>query len=269
MNILIQYRLILGGIRISGLSISCAAYKRNRIYVINHIIKALGGFFFGYIYAYLWKSLLKGSPEVNTMVSYVIVNQGLLWITMFLPTGAFLPTKVRDGTIAFYMLRPSGILYQSFFEVLGHAFYSFVFRSLPIFFLGILILGVQLPDIQTVIPFLISMANAFIISFFLTYFVGLWSMYFLDSAGGVSLHYLLTNLLGGSYLPAEYYPGFLKKLMPLLPFAACNYVPTSIYLGKINSTRYILLQFFWIASLWFIASRLTSGKMKKMQIQGG
>ncbi|AKI97359.1 hypothetical protein IX53_05475 [Kosmotoga pacifica] len=251
------------------MAIARNAFLRNRIYLLNHLISNAGSFVFGYIFVSIWRAILGDSPEASLMVTYVMVNQAGLWITMFLPYGAFLFQKVRDGTIAFELLRPYGIIYLSFYEVLGHVVYNFLFRYLPIFFLGFLLLGVKLPSPGQIAPYGISILMAFIISFFLNYFIGLWSLRFLSISGAQSLYYFLMNFLSGYMLPAEYYPGILKKIMPLTPFAATNYVPGSIYLGKMTFLEGIKLQLSWIMILLLLALVLTKLTQKRLQIQGG
>lgn len=253
----------------SGLAIAGASFNRNRIYLLNHLVSNIGSFIFGYIYVSIWRAALGDSPETPVMVTYIMVNQSILWVTMFLSRGAFIPKKVREGTIVFDMLRPYSLMYASFFEVAGHGLYSFFFRSLPIFVFGYLLLGVNLPDIGTVLPFLLTVLNGFVISFFLNYFVGLWSLKFLSDSGAQGIYFTAVNLLGGAMLPAEYYPGFLKTLMPLLPFACTNYYPTSVYLGKVRLASALGVQSFWIATLFLFALYLTKRLSKSLQVQGG
>ena len=253
----------------AGLAILRNSFLRNRIYLLNHLISNAGSFVFGYIFVSIWRAILGNSPESSQMVTYVMVNQSGLWITMFLPYGAFLFQKVRDGTIAFELLKPYGLIYLSFYEVLGHVVYNFFFRYLPIFFLGFFLLGVRLPSPGQIVPYGISIAMAFIISFFLNYFIGLWSLRFLGISGAQSLYYFLMNFLSGYMLPAKYYPDFLKRIMPLTPFAATSYIPGSLYLGKITFSEGITLQLFWVAVLFLFALILTKLTLKKLQIQGG
>lgn len=252
-----------------GLAIIRASFSRNRIYLLNHFISNFGSFIFGYIYVSIWRAALGDSPETPAMVTYVMVNQSILWVSMFLSKGAFLPQKVREGTIVFDLLRPYNLMYGSFFEVAGHALYNLLFRTFPILVLGYLLLGVSLPAGERVLPFTLSVFNGFIIAFFLNYFVGLWSVKTLSAVGAQGLYYTAVNLLGGAFLPAQYYPGFLRVLMPILPFSCMNYYPASIYLGRMNYVWAFSVQAFWIILFFFLALYLTDRLSKTLQIQGG
>ncbi len=252
-----------------ALALSMMAFRRNKAYFFNHAINTVGSFFFGYIYAMIWKAILQDDSEANRMVTYVLVNQSILWVTMFLPSGCFLPKKVREGSIAFDMIRPYSLMAGSIFEVFGHALYNFLFRSVPIFLLGVLFLGVQLPLPLNAVFFAICAFHAFLISFFLNYFVGLWAIRFLSHIGAHTFYLFLINLLGGSYVPAEYYPGFLRYAMPYLPFAATIYLPAQVYLGLESPGRAMIIQGFWILVLGLLAWVMTKKLIRRIEIQGG
>jgi len=254
---------------LSGFAIAVISFKRGRAYLLNHLVNNVGSFVFGYIYVSIWRSALGESQESSVMVTYLMVNQSILWVTMFLSKGAFIPQKIREGTITFDLLRPYNLLYGSLFEVIGQGMYNLLFRSLPIFALGLMFLGVRLPEPSKVLPFCIVLFNGFLISFFLNYFVGLWSVKFLGASGAQGLYYMLVNLFGGSFLPASYYPGFLKRLMPLLPFAGMNYYPASVYLGSIGLGIALAHQVFWICVLFITAVLLTRRLLRSIQIHGG
>lgn len=253
----------------SGLAIAMTSFNRSRAYLLNHLVNNLGSFIFGYIYVSIWKAALGDSPETQAMVTYIMVNQSILWVTMFLSRGAYIPQKIKEGTIVFDLLRPYGLLFCSFFEVAGHGLYSLIFRAIPIFLLGYLLLGVSPPEIGRLLPFLLTLFNGFLISFLFNYFVGLWSIKFLSPTAAQGLLYMTMNLLGGAFLPAEYYPGFLRFLMPLLPFACANYYPSSVYLGTVSLIRALALQCFWIVVLFLLALYMTEKLTRSIQVQGG
>lgn len=253
----------------SGISIAKRSFLRNKIYLFNHLINNISGFIFGYIFYCIWSSILAGSPERQTMITYVLVNQASLFLVMFLPYGCMLPEKIRDGSIAFYKLRPQSIMYLSFFEILGHVTYSFIFRCIPLYLSAIFILKASLPKVQYIIPYFVCLFLGFLISFLLNYFVGLWTLKFLNHRAAQGIYFMFMNLFGGILLPATYFPGVLSKIVAKSPFACTIYIPGSVYLGKIDFLSAISVQIFWVVVLYLIAKWLTNILSKNIVVQGG
>ena len=247
------------------------AFKRNRIYVFNHMINTLGSFIFGYVYSCVWTALLHDKPpsQVRQMVTYVMVNQASLWVTMFLPYGCFLYEKTREGTISFDLLKPYSLLQLSLFEVGGHCFYNLLFRSLPIFLFSIFLLQIELPVPKILLPYFLSLFLAFLVSFFLNYIVGLWALKFFNISAAQNTYYFLMNLFGGFFLPAEYFPPALRLVISIQPFACSGYIPSSIYLGRLNPVFGITVQAVWVFVLWAVCRIITEKVTKDIRITGG
>nr|WP_276576085.1 ABC-2 family transporter protein [Oceanirhabdus seepicola] len=188
---------------------------------------------------------------------------------MFFPYGCYIPEKVTSGSIAYEMLRPYSLLYNSFSEITGHIFYNFLFKSIPIFLFGVLVMGVSLPNLNQVIPYFITLSNGVIIAFFINYFIGLWSIKFLSINGVQSIYYFATAIFSGAFIQLKYYPEAFKQIVMSLPFAYTSYVPTAVYLGEYSLFKACVNQWIWIFILFIIAYLLTARLTKKMAIQGG
>lgn len=252
-----------------GLELAKKSFGRDRVYLLNHIVNNIGSIIFGYINVRIWLAVLGNTKEGMEAVTYLMVNQAGLWLAMFLPYGCYIPQKVRDGSIAYEMLRPYGLLYGSFFEVLGHIAYNFLFRSIPILLFGVLVMGVSLPSIHQILPYLITLFNGILISFLINYFIGLWSIKFLSINGVQMLYYFSGTLFSGAFINLKYYPDFFEKIAMSLPFAYTSYVPTAVYQGQFSLLKACLNQWMWIVFLFIFAYLLTARLTKKMAIQGG
>lgn len=252
-----------------ALSLIKISYLRSRVYLAGHVINMFGSFIFGYIGVCVWRALLGDTPKADRMATYVIVSQSLLWVTMFLPKSAYLYQKVRDGTLAFMFVRPMGMFLQSFYEVSGSAVYNFIYRSIPIFLLGLLFLGTGIPAPGMLLPFFISIIPAYVISFCLNYFVGIWSVKFLNFTAAQNIYYFLANLLSGSLAPADYFPDSIKSIIAFSPFSSTCYIPSKIFIGEMNPFVGIPVQSCWAVILVLLSLILTKSVKKSVQIQGG
>ena len=245
------------------------SFKRDHVYLLNHLVNNIGSIVFGYINVRIWLAVLGDSKEGIEVVTYLMVNQAGLWLVLFIPYGCYLPQKVYDGTIAYEMLRPYGLLYNSFFELAGHILYNFLFRSIPIFLFSVLVMGVSLPKLAQILPYLITLTNGIVIAFFINYFIGLWSLKFISINGVQMLYYFTGTLFSGAWIHLKYYPQFFQDIIMLLPFAYTTYVPTAVYQGQFSLARALISQWLWIIVLFTIAYSLTIRLTKNMAIQGG
>lgn len=252
-----------------GLELAKKSFGRDCVYLLNHIVNNIGSIIFGYINIRIWLAVLGNTSEGMEAVTYLMVNQAGLWIVMFIPYGCYIPRKVQDGSIAYEMLRPYGLLYGSFFEILGHIAYNFLFRSIPIFLFGVLVMGVSLPSIHQILPYLITLFNGILISFLINYFIGLWSIKFLSISGIQMLYYFGCTLFSGAFISLKYYPVSFQSIVMNLPFAYTSYVPTAVYQGQFSLLNACINQWAWIIFLFITAYLLTSVLTKKMAIQGG
>ncbi|WP_432666986.1 ABC-2 family transporter protein [Wukongibacter baidiensis] len=252
-----------------GLNLAKKSFERDRVYLLNHFVNNIGSIVFGYINVRIWLAVLGNSREGMEAVTYLMVNQAGLWLVMFIPYGCYIPKKVYDGSIAYEMLRPYGLLYGSFFEFSGHIFYNFLFRSIPIFLFSVFAMGVSLPDINQILPYSISLFNGILISFLINYFIGLWSIKFISINGVQMLYYFASTIFSGAFIHLKYYPKAFRSIVMGLPFAYTSYVPTAVYQGQYNLIKACVNQWIWIIVLFTIAHTLTTRLTKKMAIQGG
>ncbi len=252
-----------------GIAIMKASFKRDRQYTLNHLINNVGSFFFGYIYAAIWMAASKSPAEADQMVEFVILNQASMWITLFLPYGCYLAMKVKEGTIRYEYLRPYGLLTGSFFEVAGHTLYNLFFRSIPLFLGGVLLFGVRIQRPDMLLPYLVAIFNAFLLSFLINYLMGLWCFKYIKMSGPQLFYYFCTSILGGYYIPFERYPEWMLPILKNLPFAAVGHLPTRVWFGQSSLLEVSLVQWSWIIVIFIIAWTLTKRLSGSFGVQGG
>jgi ABC-2 type transport system permease protein len=140
---------------------------------------------------------------------------------------------------------------------------------MPIFWFGVLFMGVSLPETTQILPYLITLANGTLIAFFLNYFIGLWSIRFISINGVQMLYYFFTAVFSGAFIHMQYYPALIRTISLKLPFAYSTYVPAAVYQGTYAFTDALVHQGFWILILGALALVLTRQSLKYLVIQGG
>jgi ABC-2 type transport system permease protein len=83
---------------------------------------------------------------------------------------------------------------------------------------------------------------------------------------------IIADFFAGGYIPIPFFPGPVRKIAGLLPFAAMQNMPLRIYSGDIAGTDAIYgigLQLFWIAALVVFGKLLMKRSLRRVVTQGG
>lgn len=73
-------------------------------------------------------------------------------------------------------------------------------------------------------------------------------------------------------LAKNIYPLWFQRLAGVLPFQASVYLPTQIFLGRIDGyeiVRVLVLQIIWGVALWVFGKLFFRFAVRKITIQGG
>ena len=82
----------------------------------------------------------------------------------------------------------------------------------------------------------------------------------------------IVNFFSGALVPIAVLPGWLQKIVNMLPFKNIVYVPTMIYMGQYDRREifaYIGIQIFWAAVMWLAAKGLFYLAIRRVSINGG
>jgi ABC-2 type transport system permease protein len=84
-------------------------------------------------------------------------------------------------------------------------------------------------------------------------------------------HYLL-ELLSGLLLPITFFPDWMATLSQWLPFQAIAFLPSSIYLGRLQGSalgQALLTQVFWVVALALLCTWTWRRAARRLTVQGG
>nr|WP_281169763.1 ABC-2 family transporter protein [Paenibacillus taiwanensis] len=226
-----------------------------------------------FIQVSIWKSLI-GNSESNgitllNMITYSVITTSVMNLLM---TRVFLSIdhKLKSGDISTDLQKPISYPLYLFAEQLGVVGFQVVFTTIPSICISILLFGIQYPDAPNIVPFIISLLLAMIISYLLGYLIALISFWFLTT---FALNWTITALISifsGSLIPLWFFNPFWANLTSTLPFQYLGFVPSAIYLGKVEHPYYIILEGVgWVIGLLLIVNLLWWRAIKRLVIQGG
>lgn len=249
------------------------SFSKHMSYRSEVWLRIFGNIVIMFIQISIWKSLAASSPShtinISEMITYSVITTSVMNLLM---TNVYqsIDSKLQSGDICSDLQKPISYPWYLFFEQLGTVGFQLLFNVVPSILIALLLFGVQLPDASNLLPFLISLLLAMIISFLIGYLVALIAFWFLTTfALNWTLGALMT-IFSGVFVPIWFFNPFWAKLAYMLPFQYLGYVPSAIYLGKIDQPYLTLLQGCgWVAILLLAVNLLWWKAIKRLIVQGG
>ncbi|WP_017587901.1 ABC transporter permease [Nocardiopsis ganjiahuensis] len=255
---------------------------RHSTYRAALVAGALTNSVFGAINAMVLLAVFAARPRISgydagDAVTQVFVGQALIAVTLIVNTAPSLDLaeRVRTGDVATDLLRPVSLLGWWLAQDLGRATFTFFFRGVPTFCVGLLLFDVVLPGgpVHAVLV-LASFALAAVVGFALRYLYSLSGFWLLDTRGLWTVAGLVGPVVSGMLLPLALFPSVLADVLRLLPWASMVQIPAEILLGKDTLPGgsvfgALLLQAAWAAALLALGAWATGRATRKVVIQGG
>ena len=212
---------------------------------------------------------------MEDMVVYLFITFLAGYLTY--SDGAFaVGEEIVDGSIAMRMIRPCSFEMCFLFQELGNRIISVsmifvplvagveiyrravsgVFRFQPVFFL----------------LFVVSLALAYMISFYFNVCYGFMAFFFKNLWGTTLIKETVVSFLSGAVVPLAFLPAGLASVLNLLPFASLSYTPVMIYMGMYSYGEIawrLGLQVFWLLVMYGISKLIWHSAVRRLSVQGG
>lgn len=255
-------------------------FQRNLSYKANAIMFFIGDGMILVVTYYLWKAIYASSS--TSVINGFNFNEMVVYVMMSFLTGLIINTdvsysimsEVKDGSIAINLIRPISYQKRMLFEGLGNVLYNFV----VLFIMGSIAVTIFLYQsnmsltLGRVIAYFISVTMGIMLNFYYSYAFGLLSFKLTNMWGISQIMGAITQLLSGALIPLVFFPQWAQGLFNYLPFSSMIYIPTMIYLGKMETEQMLgalLIQFIWVIILAIIAKLVWKKLIKHLVILGG
>lgn len=236
-------------------------------------LRVFGNLVIIFIQVSIWKALLEtGSAKgitLDEMITYSALTTGIMTLLM---TNVSQPVdeKLKSGGISIDLQKPISYPLQLFADQTGFVLFQILFTVLPSIAISAIIFGFQLPQLNDILPFILSLIIAIFISFLLGFLLALISFWLLTTfALSWTLNAFIT-VFSGSFIPLWFFNSFWLKIANLLPFQYLGFIPTSIYLGKVDNYMIVLsIGCFWVLFLLIINMIMWNFAIRQLVVQGG
>jgi len=156
---------------------------------------------------------------------------------------------------------------------MGLFLFNAVVITIPTFLLLTFVFKVQFTLGPGLIIFPISLILAYLITFSIDYFVGLFGFY-TESVWGLSTtKEIIITVFSGALIPLQFFPDAIQKVLYWLPFQAMFHTPITMITrpnqGWDVFIPMLAVQLFWVVTIFIGARLFYTQAVKVLRISGG
>ena len=218
--------------------------------------------------------------SMSDIVPYVWLGQALF---AMLPwnVDAELVQKIRDGSVAYELLRPLDLYTFWYARTLALRTAPTTLRCIPMLTFSMLLLpAIGLKDWAMPLPssllagslFCLSIAMAFLVTTAITMLVHISLLWTLSAQGADRIMPAVVMMFSGMIVPLPLLPDWVQPLLVAQPFRGLVDVPFRIYSGNIApdvASIEIVQQGAWLLLLIWLGRRLLARGTRQLVVQGG
>jgi len=245
-------------------------------YVWDALSRAFMILFFMLIFVHLWTAVYQqeGSAEIAGLTLANTIWYFLLAETMELGRvrhDVQITAEVKDGSIAYTLVRPYNYLAYHFFNGFGES----VVRMLLVFLLGapiaIYYAGAPTLDWRHLPAVLLIIILAGVLDFFFTSMIGLLAFLTEETFSFRLIYSKITFILGGLLIPLDFLPAWLQPVARALPFNLMTYAPAKLFVAfdVAQFWQMIRLHLIWLPLLGLLLTAQFRWATRRLAVNGG
>lgn len=257
-------------------AITIANLQNQLAYVWDALGRSLFIVLIMFIFVQLWTAVYESQ---DTAVIAGLSLSATIWyflLAEMIELGKFrhdqkISEEVKDGSIAYTLVRPYNYLAYHFFNGMGET----LVKMALIFLLGlpVVLIYAGLPDVSLVhMPAVVLVTFlALLLDFCMASSIGLLAFVTEDTFSFRLIYQKLIFILGGLLIPVDFLPDWLQSIARALPFAYVTYAPAKLFVAFDTAEFQQILfgQLAWIAvtgSLLWLQYRWAT---RRLAVNGG
>lgn len=220
---------------------------------------------------YAEKQTVDGRP-LQEMLVYLTLASLHTWVLQDTTASWYYYTRVRDGQIAFDLMRPIALVPQMLGQALAAALCMLALAVavlVPVSLVGQLAWPSSPGAAALYVPSLVLGAA---VGLLMTVLLGMAAFWTTEIAGVTMLYTVVGLFFSGALAPLSAFPGSLQVVARLLPFQATTYTPVQVYVGALHgraAAEAMLVQLVWVGVLGAATSAAWLAARRRVIVQGG
>ena len=247
---------------------------------LAYIWDAVGRAFFiviiMFIFVQLWSAVYESQGRAEIAGLSLTATIWYFLLAEMIELGKFrhdqtISDEVKDGTIAYAMIRPYNYLLYHFFNGLGDTLVKMVL--IVLLGLPVVVWNVGWPAVDLrVVPLVALMVLlALVLDFIMASSIGLLAFLTEDTSSFRLIYQKLIFILGGLLIPLDFLPQWLARIARALPFAYTTYAPARLFVAfdGVLFVKLLAMQLLWIALLGAVVGIQYRWAVQRLSINGG
>lgn len=230
---------------------------------------------FVWIFAHLWSATYRATGQ-TTVAGFTL--RDTLWYLMLTEAlvlsrshaSANIAMRVRDGSIATFLVRPHGFLHYQAAAGLSDTVFRFALNVAAGSAVVWWVAGPP-PHVRGWPLALVAVAAAWTIDFCVSALIGLGAFVVEDVSAFQWIYHKAVLILGGALIPLEFMPGWLRSVSLALPFAYTSYAPARLFVSPDapGAAAILLGQAAWLAVLIVLLALVYRRCVARLTVNGG
>lgn len=225
---------------------------------------------------FIWSAVFRNQVyfrgyTFSAMMTYVLMTKFLHFTTRG-NIGRLMSAEIKEGGLSAYLIKPVNYLKWWFSAFLADRSFEFLVRlGMVILFFIFLPKVIIFSGIDHFFLFLCFLMISLSINYLINILVASLTFWITDVQLFRQAMLMIFEFLGGSLVPLDIMPSFLKNLSFLLPFQFTTFFPIRIYQGSLNTSQTlngVLLAFVWMLFLVILIGILWRKGVKKYEAVG-
>lgn len=251
-----------------------ASFNSMFVYKSANLVNIINQFILVVFQVFLWKLLFQDADSIrqysfDDVISYIVFSTVLVKLYPFNVAKKYAEI-IKSGDIVNFLLKPVGMEVWLFSESLGETAYHFIFSTLPVLGISIFFFDIEVSFVSMGMTILtVALSYGFI--FYMELAIGSVS-YKTQSLWGINnFKTSVIRLLAGRFIPINFYPPTLSRVLKYLPFSAMYYLPINLLLQKEMGSlqTYLLMLVSGTMGMCLIYRKTSQSLIRNIMVQGG
>jgi ABC-2 type transport system permease protein len=241
--------------------------------ITSPIILVLQIALFKTIYSYNNTSIIHGYTCIQ-MIWYFIARKFFFYLVWSYPEEE-ISENIVSGSMAIRLVQPLSLIKWEAAKFTALKLYGFFLEFLPGFFIYMLI---AFPEFLTGISFLKYIIQLFLSSillFLISFLLGTAAFKWQSITALQSLKIIVINFAAGLFIPLEFFPGIIQRIVKILPFQYLFYIPVRFLLNMPDSRslyffiKTVIIEIIWIILFYLLCKLALRNMVKYFSSVGG